>query len=149
MSFENISMSDLDQLSVQHLIFDSKELNSLLKGHLFIERILDTLIKKALQKPEILYNKQQLTFSFKVNLAASLGVLPEEYWGPIKALNKIRNNYAHDLNYQVTINELNDLKLRWETIQNDAYQTAVRQGIEDAALISTLFLCWSIMKLLN
>lgn len=149
MSFENMSFNELDELAVKHLIFDTNELNSLLKGHLFIERVLDTLVKKALLKPELLFN-QQLTFSFKVNLAASLGVLPEEYWGPIKALNKIRNNYVHDLNYQVTPSELNQLKLNWEQIQHEAYDAALtKKGIEDTVLLSTLFLCWATMKLLK
>lgn len=148
MNFEDLDFNDLDELSVQHLIFDTKELTYILKGHLFIERIIEALIRKNIKNPEVLF-KQQLSFSLKLNLAISLGLITQKYVTPIKALNKLRNQYAHDGNYNVTVKELLQLKYHWEPIQKKAFETAVKKGIEDATMIATLFLCWACIHLLN
>jgi hypothetical protein len=148
MDFDNLDFNELDELSVQHMIFETNELSSILKGHLFIETILETLLKRNLKNPEELL-KQQLSFSLKLNLVSSLGILPNNHIGPIRALNKIRNNYAHNLNYHITIAEINQLKVEWAPIQEKAYNAAVlNKGIEDAVLLAVLFLCWSTMRCL-
>lgn len=149
MDFDNLDFNELDELSVKHMIFETNELSSILKGHLFIETILETLLKRNLKNPEELL-KQQLSFSLKLNLVSSLGILPNNHIGAIKALNKIRNNYAHNLNYHITIAEINQLKLEWAPIQEKAYNAAVlNKGIEDAVLLAVLFLCWSTMRCLQ
>lgn len=53
--FNNINYNDLDQLARQRLVFDTKELSSILKGHLFIERLLERYLKANLPNPEVLF----------------------------------------------------------------------------------------------
>lgn len=148
MNFNTFNFDELDNLAVQYLIFDTKELAYILKSHLYVERIIETLIKKKIVKFDTL-SKHQLSFNFKVDLAVCLGVLPDKFVGPIKALNKTRNKYAHDSNYQVQMDDLNALKLEWEPIQNKAFVAACAKGIEDAVMIATLFLCWKCISLIT
>ncbi len=148
MDFNELTYDDLDELSVKSLIFDTKELGSILKAHLFIERVIDSLIKEKLKNPDSLF-KNQISFNVKLDFAHSLGVIPDRLLSPIKGLNSIRNKYAHNLEYQVNFDELNAIKLDWADIQKKTFNAAKSKGIEDAVTISCLFLCWSVIKLRN
>jgi len=136
----------LVELSVKNLVFDTKELSSILKAHLFIERLIDSIIEKKLDKPGSLF-KNQLSFSLKLDLAHSLGIVPDKVLSPIRALNKIRNKYAHDINYEVTIDELNNLKLEWADIQNKAFEAAKEKSLEEVVSIACIFICWIVLHL--
>lgn len=144
MKFKDLKFDELDNLAVQRLIFDTKELDSVLKSHLFIERIIDSMIQEKLKNPDS-YLKNQTSFSFKIDLAHSLGILSDNLRSPIKGLNTIRNKYAHDLDYQVSFDELICLKYNWEDVQDKAFEAACKKGIEDATMIACLFLCWTLL----
>lgn len=77
------SFDDLDERSVQLLIFDDSEIFPILKGHLIIERILDTLIDRNLKYSKRLLANRRLTFEFKLDLVRALDVIPEYYVSPI------------------------------------------------------------------
>jgi hypothetical protein len=143
--YSKATLDDLDVKAMQLLVFDTKRLTSILKGHLFIERILDGLIDRNLKHPERLRRNQRLTFDLKIDLAQAMGVLPERFISPIKALNSIGNKYAHSENYQVSLEELNRLKLKWHPKQEQAFKVASAKGIEDGTLLATLFLTWACM----
>jgi hypothetical protein len=146
--YSKATLDDLDEKAMQLLVFDTKELTSILNGHLFIEPILDALIDRNLKHPEHLRRNQRLTLDLKIDLAQAVGVLTERFVSPIKALNSIRNKYAHSENYQVSIEGLNRLKLKWQPKQ-EAFKVASAKGIEDATLIATLFLTRACMRLLD
>ena len=147
--YSKASLDDLDQRAVELLVLsESKDLAAIIKGHLFIERILDRLIQSSLKSPEFLQD-QRLHFYLKIDLACALGVLPNDVAAPIRALNKIRNKYAHSDSYQVSFEELETLKCGWEPIQEQAYQGACTKGVEEAALIATLFLTWACQQLVS
>lgn len=145
--YSKATLDELDERAMQLLVFDTKELSSVLKGHLFIERILDSLIDSELKHPEYLRRNQKLTFDLKIDLARALGLLPEKLVSPVKALNNIRNKYAHKESYTVSLEELTGLKFKWTPEQNKAYRGACEKGVEEAALIATLFLTWTCMSL--
>jgi hypothetical protein len=149
MDFNNASFDDLDQHAIELLVFGTNELTPILKGHLFIEKILETLITKNLAKPNALLSRNRLGFELKVDLATSLGCLPEKYASAFKAINRIRNKYAHDSDYKVGFDELNALKFDWEEIQVKAYEVACEKGVEDASLICIIFLCWKSIHLIE
>jgi hypothetical protein len=146
--YDKASLDDLDERSVQLLIFDDKELFPILKGHLIVERILDTLIDRNLKHPNRLRTNRRLTFELKLDLARALGVIPEYYVSPITALNKIRNQIAHVEGHEVTVAELKRLRLKWEPIQQKAFAVACAKGVGDAATIATLFLVWKCLHLI-
>jgi hypothetical protein len=145
MKFNELKHDELDNIAVQHLIFDTKELGSILKAHLYIERLIESLIEEKLEKPESFF-RNQVSFNLKIDLAHSLGILSDRLISPIKSLNSIRNKYAHSLDFQVSFEELNSLKLDWEKIQDKAFEGAKKKGIDDAVTIACLFLCWSLLN---
>ena len=79
------------------------ELTIVLKGHLVVEYMLDSIIKEKFKNPNKI-----LSYSFyrKLEILHSLGFLPDYLFKNIETLNKIRNKYAHDLKYSLDINEL-------------------------------------------
>ena len=50
--------------------------------------------------------------------------MSEKHVSVFKALNNVRNNFAHDGTFQVKFEELNSFKLDWEPIQREAYKKA-------------------------
>ncbi len=145
---ENMSHDELDQHAMEQLVFDSNEMSPLLKGHIFVERVLEALIARSLVNPEAFF-KNRVAFELKVDLARALGVLPEVYVSAFKALNNVRNNYAHKEAYEVSIAELNSFKFDWVDTQNQAFKVASEQGVAEAARIATIFLCWKAQLLIK
>ncbi len=147
--FNSATFDELDELAMQQLVFDASELSPILKGHLFIERIVETIISNHLKDPKALFQKNRLTFDLKIDLASAMGILDKKYISAFKALNKIRNNYAHKDDYKVTYEELSSLKLDWIEPQDRAFRTAKAKGVEEAAKIATIFLCWKALLLIK
>ncbi|NKB71489.1 MAG: hypothetical protein GKR89_30830 [Candidatus Latescibacteria bacterium] len=50
MNFDKLSFDELDELAMGRLIFDDTEISPILKGHIFIEKVLETLISNRLEK---------------------------------------------------------------------------------------------------
>jgi len=148
-NYENATFDDLDQRAVEKLIFEGGGGQFILKAHLFIERLLDTAIKRALRHPNRLYAKNRLSFELKVDLARSLGVLPERFVSPIRALNSLRNKVAHADDFKPTVVELQRLRLDWAPIQVKAFQAAMAKGVEEAERITCLFLAWRCVHLIS
>lgn len=57
MSFNSLSFDELDEQVVQKLVFDEEEMSPILKGHIFIERILETLISNNLSNPKAFFKR--------------------------------------------------------------------------------------------
>jgi len=133
---------------MQMLVWDTPELSVILKGHLLIEQTIEALIAQKMKHPDRFFGSQRVTFEMKTDLASALGVLPDVYLGAAKALNSIRNSYAHREDHQLSIEELNSFKIRWTASQKKAYVMACTKGIDEAARIAIIFLNWSFLKLL-
>ena len=148
MDLNNLSFDELDQHAMENLVFDDEEISPILKGHIFIEKILETLISNHLKKPKAFFNKNR-SFDMKVDLAYAMGLLDEKYYSSFKSINKIRNNYAHKHNYKVSIEELNSLKFDWEDIQEQAFNGACSKGTGEASRIAIIFLSWKAIHLIK
>lgn len=148
-NFETASHEELDQYGMEMLVFGSPELSSILRGHLLIERTIEALIAKKLAKPKKLFDNHRVTFEMKVDLADAMGVLPPAYVGAAKALNGIRNAYAHREDHRVSVEELNSLKIKWEPIQKKAFTAVLTKGPQEAVQIAVIFLNWSFLQLLH
>jgi hypothetical protein len=147
-NFENLSTQELDEHIMQRLVFDDEELSPLLKGHIFIEKVLETLISRNLVTPRVFF-KSSRSFDLKVDLSFAMGLIDEKYFSAFKAINKVRNNYAHKHDYKVTLEELNSFKFDWEDVQNLAYEKACNKSLEDSVRIATIFLCWKALFLIS
>jgi hypothetical protein len=81
-------------------------LGIILRGHLFIENELDKLLSN------VLLNNTKMSLPFfksKLDCAYSIGVIDKEWYGGFSKLNKIRNKYAHDLDYEFQKKDYEDL----------------------------------------
>lgn len=85
----------------------------------------------------------------RVDLADAMGVLPPPYVSAAKALNNIRNAYAHREDHTITVEKLNFLKIEWDPLQKKAYVVALTKGPEEAARIVIIFLNWSFLRLIH
>ena len=148
LDFNKLTFDELDQAAMERLVFDDNEISPILKGHLVIEKVLETLISNSLSKPDAFFRNRR-TFDLKIDLAKSMGLIDEKYESAFKALNRIRNNYAHKGDYQVNIDELNGIKFDWEDIQNQAFDVACTKGVGEAARLATIFLCWKAIHLIS
>ncbi|MEG2999879.1 MAG: hypothetical protein RR855_04960 [Comamonas sp.] len=148
--FDTATHEELDQYGMGLLVLDeAPELSKILRGHLLIERTIETLISRKLENPKKLFNNHRVTFEMKVDLADALGVLPVPYVSAAKALNKIRNAYAHREDHKLSIGELNSLKINWEPIQEQAYAVVQEKGLEETVGLAIVFLNWSFLRLLH
>jgi len=146
--FTTASHDELHDYGTQMLIWDAPELSVILRGHLLIERVIQTLISAKMNEPDIFFGNNRVTFEMKVDLAVALGVLSKTHSDSAKALNKIRNAYAHREDHKLTLKELNSLKIGWNDFQKKAYSDACTKGVAEAARIAIIFLNWSFLRLL-
>ncbi len=147
--FETATHEELDDYGMGLLSFEAPELSTVLRGHLLIERTIEALIARKLEKPKKFFDNHRVTFEMKVDLADALGVLPPSHVSAAKALNNIRNAYAHREDHKLSIEELNSLKIKWVPIQKKAYAVALAKSPEEAASIAIIFLNWSFLTLLH
>lgn len=141
-NYDKATFDDLDERTVRLIILDDNEAFAVLKAHLIIERILDVLIARNLKYSKRLTNNQRLSFEMKLSLVRGFGVIPETDISAIQSLNKIRNNIAHNEDYEPTITELKRLQFDWEPMQKKAFKVASAKSIKEATQISCLFLVW-------
>ncbi|MDH6372527.1 hypothetical protein M2444_004340 [Paenibacillus sp. PastF-3] len=82
-------------------------LQIILRAHLYIEYEMKELIKIRLMHPGELGDQLKFSSMFRILLAT--GIIPLELKAPINCINKFRNNYAHNLNYQFNEEEFDKL----------------------------------------
>ena len=78
-----------------HLSDDSGQ-TAVLKAHLWVESMLIGLIEVSLPRPSVL-DLDRMTFAQKLRLAEATGGLQSEMVPWLKALNRLRNRLAHEL----------------------------------------------------
>src|SRR2546422_75986 len=78
------------------------ELGIVLKTHLLVEYLLNTIIKERCKSPEkILKDHRSFPFSVKLQIVYSMGLLPEFVFKNIAKLNGLRNEFAHNLSVRI------------------------------------------------
>ncbi len=75
-------------------VMKSDDLTVVIRGHLLVETFLERLLAQRMDLKE--FEDHDLTFSRKIKMANGLGLLGDLYL-PIKRLNKIRNDLAHNI----------------------------------------------------
>lgn len=70
----------------------------ILRAHLYIEFEMREILKSKLMHPEELGDK--LAFNVALKILLAIGAIPLELKVPINFLNRTRNRYAHELDFQ-------------------------------------------------
>jgi hypothetical protein len=76
--------------------------------HLYLDHILTQTLVEALIKPKAL-QVDRLSFSHKVAFLDALGLLSDELKPTVLAINKIRNNIAHEIDFNISTEAQNRL----------------------------------------
>ncbi|MFA4134463.1 MULTISPECIES: hypothetical protein [unclassified Brevibacillus] len=113
---------------IQEHFFDYlRELNDVsavtLAIHLHVEYLIDRLIREKSPTAKEILTNSQYTFSIKLNLVYNMGLIPEYIFTNIKKLNKLRNGIAHNLNIDLSKQDLN-----FQRDDNNSYDVRVVEG---------------------
>ncbi|PHA61734.1 hypothetical protein [Bacillus wiedmannii] len=84
------------------------ELQVILRGHLYLENEIERLLRFVLVEPDFILT-ERFMFMNKVNLAFALGLIPKDRIAGYKKINKIRNEYAHKLDFEITEKDASDI----------------------------------------
>jgi hypothetical protein len=71
-------------------------LEAVLYGHLFIEGMLEKLILTSCSGSEPLFS--EISYAGKINVAAKLNLVPKDAVNSLRAIGRLRNDFAHNLN---------------------------------------------------
>ena len=83
-------------------------LGLILNGRLLVEKHLIDQIETGLHKPEILLRGNGLTFSMLVNVNEACGLIGCDLAKVFRALNSLRNKYAHKFSFVANENQVKD-----------------------------------------
>ncbi len=121
-----LNSEEVKELKMDHeKFFDTINSNNLLtvllKAHLFIESNLVRLIKKELVNEEAI-DFSRVNFPLKLQLCVALGIYEEKDLPAYLKLNKLRNDVAHKLHFEV---EEKDIKSFLSTLNADQIKYAL------------------------
>jgi hypothetical protein len=83
-------------------------LQIVVRGHLYVEAMLNKLICLRFPFPKAI-DLADMHYPIKVDLAVALGMLSKDDAGSFRALNKLRNRLAHNIEYRVTSKDVREL----------------------------------------
>ena len=94
-------MEALDYSLFSAQMADSSTLTVLLKGHLWVEHVVTQALEVSLADSAHL-NVERMSFAAKLDLALAAGALAPKLGPPLKRINRLRNDAAHDLTFKLT-----------------------------------------------
>ena len=97
-------------------------LGAVVRGHLHIEAGLNDFLAAATPFPERL---PDLSYSQKIGLACAFG-LKEEHAPPLRALGKLRNDFAHELSSELSSKAIQKLRSTLGKTDRAAVEAAYR-----------------------
>lgn len=101
-----VELNLLDKVPANFLFsfgYHADELTIVLKAHLFAEFLIDHIINELFKRPKVVLG---YTFSKKLEIIYSLDLIPNYVYKNVLLLNRIRNKYAHDLDYRIDPKEI-------------------------------------------
>lgn len=118
-SFKNNAKDKVEEFITD--TYGENILQIVLRSHLYFENALESILREALQYPEVILTERFL-FANKLALVRSLGILPHEFTLLLKYFNKsIRNKFVHDLKFELEEEHINQLINRFDKQTKDLY----------------------------
>ena len=120
----------------ERLQSDDKILSAILQGHLFVESLLEELIKVCLENNSEAVLSARLSFDQKLVIAAKLHLanewplIPDYVVGSLRKLNSLRNKLAHRYGHEASEEDIRELFVGLE--QELPYQEIFEDGLETA-----------------
>ena len=147
----NKSFKELGEEAVLLLAFQDTEEYRVIRGQVMIERLIDSLLEKNLNKYNVLLKKHRIYFDLKVDLCLCLNLLSDKLGNALHTLNRIRNKLSHEKNPEISSAEIKKLNTGFydEPMFQKALEFVYEKGYKDALMLSTLFLYWEVSRLLT
>ncbi|HRQ23230.1 MAG TPA: hypothetical protein PLF42_07355 [Anaerolineales bacterium] len=83
------------------------EATIVLVGHLIVENLINRVIRAKCKAPKtILGDVRVYTFAVKLQIIYAMGLLPEGIYKNIVRINKLRNKYAHNIEFDIDPNSM-------------------------------------------
>lgn len=92
-----------------HCDYDLEPELIVLRGHLVSEQYIERFIRLFLLKADRILQKGRLSYSQKLDLLESFGILDDDLIACHRELNKLRNRMAHRLEYAVTMKDIDSI----------------------------------------
>jgi hypothetical protein len=96
------------ELFEQHIFEPESAFEILLRGHLWIENLIQRIIEINIVNAGVL-DLDRMGFRQKIDIAQAFGFINPEIGNAFKALNRLRNKLAHDLMAEPSESEVNHL----------------------------------------
>jgi len=103
----------------------------IVQGHLYFEHVVGQLLLEALKKPEAI-SLSRMGYSQRLDLASALGILDDELIYALRKINSLRNKLAHNLNFEITVQDVLDLANCTSTVMRNEIQTG--KGVDAGPL---------------
>lgn len=100
-------MDDIERFE-QHLFEPDSAFEILLRGHLWMENLVEAILKINIVNPEAL-DIERMGFRQKIDIAQAFGFISPLDGIAFKALNRLRNKLAHDLMAEPSESEVRNL----------------------------------------
>jgi hypothetical protein len=113
----------------QHLLAPDSSLEVMLRGHLWIESLINQLLEIAAVDSRAL-DLDRIGFQRKIDVAQAFGLVQRRDGHALRAMNRIRSRLAHDLAAGPTAEDLFDLENKLAGTVAAAFQ-AVLQSAKD------------------
>lgn len=97
------------EIFTDEMEYKNDKLYLILRGHLYIENELNKLLEGFLPNPEILELYKE-SFRRKIDLAFALNLIKPKLYDILLGFNELRNKYAHRLKYNISHDEIRNLK---------------------------------------
>ncbi|WJV19647.1 hypothetical protein QU593_03960 [Rossellomorea marisflavi] len=107
---------DREELFLSEFEYNNDKMYLILRGHLYIESELIKLIENYILYPEKLELKN-MGFNNKCRMASSLGLIDDQMFEILILINRLRNKYAHNLEYNITKGEIDKLEHKISTFE--------------------------------
>jgi len=94
-----------DRDRFEERIASGENWQQLLQAHLYYDHVITQLLTEALVNPDAV-NVVRMSFSQKLQFLSALGLLGPDIVSPIEFINGLRNKIAHDLNFEISDNDV-------------------------------------------
>lgn len=81
----------------------------LIQAHIYLEYVASKILTAELPNSDEI-NLSRMGFSARLNLISALGVVPIEFISTIRSVSRMRNKVAHELNFEISEQEVVDLR---------------------------------------
>lgn len=106
---------------------EAAEVSTVISTHLYIENSINELLDTFCRRPSAL---RQLDFEEKVRVLEAFAIISDDFAKKILSFNRLRNKYAHNLEFKADLNQINSLNehSRVTKTQWDKHRIAVMQA---------------------